>query len=105
MSDDARSNSLYATAKVIPLPDPLLDISTEPHCSNCRYAKVVEAPKPQGVVDLSRSQPQSILLCRRFPPMAQAVPTSHGMAVIAVDFPQTAPDSWCGEYEYDDANG
>lgn len=69
-----------------------------PQCRNCIYSLKAEAPK-SGVVDLSQVKSPP-LLCRRYPPQAAALPTHQGVAVITVDYPQTAPDSWCGEHAY-----
>ena len=50
-------------------------------CASCRHGENVKR----------------VIICRRFPPSAQIVPTKEGARVVS-PFPEMQPDQWCGEY-------
>lgn len=52
-------------------------------CKNCRHGE-----------DTKR-----VIICRRFPPAAQIVPTKNGARVVS-PFPEMSPDQWCSEFAH-----
>lgn len=63
-------------------------------CQDCFYGE-------QAPLDANNIGQVRPVICRRFPPSAQLLPTNQGVQMVA-NFPMMAPDAWCWEFKTGD---
>jgi hypothetical protein len=67
-------------------------------CRSCNYWQKTEE-KLERIDPATNGQPAIIGFCRRHAPQASIRNGSDGERYLASDWPRSASDDWCGEYD------